>query len=140
MTGQSTSGAASTHESPGVPQADVHSRTAHVLRAVEPSYRPRLLHASLLRAVLREIRNCASRIGEIRRRRLDLQGVALDPCRELSFPPELRESALACCIEDTRNLYKLRPATTLIDAEVFGQGWRLGVEWGLRTLYKTPRA
>ena len=100
----------------------------------------RSLRISLLRAVLREIRSLISRIAEIRDRQLDLQGVSVDPCQEQSFPPELRESALARCIADTRNLYKSRPATTLIDAELFVQGWKLGIAWGCHNLRKQPPA
>jgi hypothetical protein len=100
--------------------------------AIASRTRPPRFRASLLREVLREIRNLFHRIGEIQNRELDRQGISLDPGRELCLPHELQESALACCIRDMQSLYSSRPQTTLIDAELLAQGWRLGAASALR--------
>ena len=100
----------------------------------------RLLRASLVRAVGYEIRNCLWRIGELRRRALDCQGISIDPLREIPLPPEQQANALAGCIRDTQNLYKSRRLTTLIEAELFSQGWAAGAAWSIRNSRTEPPA
>jgi hypothetical protein len=86
-----------------------HSRTRYCgcasSFACASKTRPHLFRVSLAREVLREIRNLFWRIGEIRRRALDRQGISTDPLREIRLPHEPQASALACCIRDTHNLY-----------------------------------
>jgi hypothetical protein len=142
MFGGSTSGAASSHESLAALSAGDHSRKPHYgyanSSARASSSPPPLFRSSLLREVLREIRNCLRRIGEIRRRALDRQGISIDPLPEIAAPCA-RESGSACCIRDMQNLYNVRPATTLIDAELFLQGWTCGAAWNLgRTHSELP--
>jgi hypothetical protein len=101
---------------------------------------PPVLRASLVRAIGCEIRNCLWRIGEIRRRALDRQGISIDPLREIPLPPEQQANALARCIRDTQNLYKSRRITTLIEAELFAQGWQCGAAWSIHNSRTEPPA
>jgi hypothetical protein len=109
------------------------SSCARELVAPPPEFR-----LSLAQAVSREIRSLFRRIAEIRKQSLDLQGVSINPCPELSLPLEQRESALKCCIQDIRNLYASRPGTTLIDVQLFHQGWKCGVASLLRSRSTEP--
>jgi len=99
---------------------------------------PRLLRLSLVRALLREMRSLLWRIGEIRSRQLDQQGISVNPLQK-SYPAMARERALDDCNRDMRNLYISRRYTTLIEAEIFAQGWSYGAAWGLRNSDIQPR-
>src|SRR5208283_4581151 len=88
--------------------------------------RPPLLRFSLVREVLREIRNLFRRIEEIQNRYLDRRGILINLSRDIPLRPEQQETALACCIQDMRNLYTSRPHASLIDAELYLQGWQRG--------------
>lgn len=83
------------------------------------------LCVSFLREVLREIRNLWHRIREIESRQLDRRGISIDPRREIPLL-EGSEIASACCIQDMRSLYSAHPHATLIDVELFVQGWMRG--------------
>lgn len=99
---------------------------SHGLVSLAP---PSMFRASLVRAVLREIRSLLWRIREIRHRSLDRMGIVIDPHHQTTSLAE-RESASDCCSKDTQNLYRDRPLTTLIEAELFVRGWEAGAEWG----------
>jgi hypothetical protein len=100
---------------------------------------PLTFRLSLPREVLREIRSAILRIGEIRCRALDRRGVSLNPLQEIPLPPEEGESALACCIQDTSNLFAARPQTTQIDTELFLRGWYSGAASARRNWSTLPR-
>jgi len=121
-----------------------HSRKVHygyAKSSARGSIHPRrALRFSLATAILGEIRNLAARIGEIRSRQQDRQGISIDPSRGISLPPEQREIALACCIQGMRSLYKSRCHTTSIDAELYFQGWLAGVASARRNWSIQPRA
>lgn len=101
---------------------------------------PRLFRASLAREVLREIRSLFWRIGELRDKELDRQGICVDPLPSKSYPLALRERALADCSMDTHNLCISRRHVTLIDAQLFLQGWKLGCAWAFRNSGTPPPA
>lgn len=101
---------------------------------------PRLFRVSLVREVLREIRNLFWRIGEIRRRELDRQGIWVNPLPDKSYPLALRERALGDCSTDTHNLCTSRHHVSLIEVQKFVQGWTLGCAWGLRNSGNKPGA
>ena len=90
----------------------------------------RAFRLSLLREALREIRNVSRRIWLIRDKKLDC-GLQIDPCVALGLPPETQEKALACCMRDMRNLMSSRPPTTMVDAELWLQGWYRGAKSAL---------
>jgi hypothetical protein len=108
--------------------------------ALASSERPHYLRVSLVLEALREIRNLFRRIGEIQNRLLDRRGISINPSHGISLPPEQQETALACCIQDMRSLYKSRPHASLIDAELYLQGWQSGAASALRNWSIQPPA
>jgi hypothetical protein len=99
-----------------------------------------LYRSSLARAILLEIRNLLSRIQEIRKTQIHRRGAAIDPLGQTQSALEDRKSAIDCCISDMRNLYAHRPHTTLIEAELFVEGWKAGIAWGRSNMRSGPGA
>jgi hypothetical protein len=122
------------------PVASLHKERHAVPNSSLCAEQALVYRASLVRAILREIRNLFWRIREIRRTQLHRRGISINPLRQTPSPPERRENALACCIQDTRSLCTSRPVTTLIEAQLFVQGWELGADWLNRNCGTAPRA
>jgi len=110
------------------PSGRLHSELPSVVRCVLSTV-PHLYPASLARAVLQEIRNLFSRIREIQETQIHRRGVSIDPLGQIACEGQERERAIIDCSSDMRNLYARRPHTTLIEAEIFAQGWRRGAVW-----------
>jgi len=99
-----------------------------------------LYQASLVRAVSREICSLLWRIRDIQRTQLHRRGISIDPLRRTPLSQEVRESALVCCMKDTRNLCTSRPPTTMTEVELFVRGWEQGADWSARNCGTAPLA
>jgi hypothetical protein len=90
-----------------------------------------LARFSMVREVLREIRNLVWRIRMIQCRNLDRQGIEI-PRLEEHIASDLRESALKQCMRDMQSLSAFPRLSSLIDAELVAQSWNRGAMWALR--------
>jgi len=81
----------------------------------------------LLSAIARELCNCGQRIIRLRKSKMYLSGLCMDSDYHSVpgvFPrPCIRMRA---CIQGIQSLYTSRPWTTVLDAEIFAQGWKQG--------------
>jgi hypothetical protein len=81
----------------------------------------------LLSAIARELCNCCQRIIRLRKSKMYLSGLCMDSDYHSvpgAFPqPCIRMRA---CIHGIRSLYTSRPSSTVLDAEIFAQGWKQG--------------
>jgi hypothetical protein len=72
------------------------------------------------------------RIRAIRETEIYYRCVVVDPARSLTSDHRQRELVVDACIADIENSTKVRPHLTLVDKEIFVQGWRQGHEWSVR--------
>ncbi len=101
-----------------------------------PSFSLRVLHhlrihrLPLLYGCVLELRSLVWRIVRLRRTQLYRKSVDIGPAFERtprgSFQECIRTRA---CSVDMRNLYATHPGLTILDAELFLAGWKLGWEW-----------
>lgn len=102
-----------------------------------PSFWLRVLHRlrlhrfPLLYGFLLELRSLLWRISRLLRTKLYRRSLDIGQAFEKTQDGSYRESARTrACSMDMRNLYATYPGLTILDAEIFLAGWRLGWEWG----------
>lgn len=103
----------------------------------EPSFALRVLHRlrlhrfALVYGFLLELRSLFWRTVRLQRTKLYRKSLDIGPAFEKTPAGLFRESARTrACSADMRNLYATWPGLTILDADLFLAGWKLGWEWG----------
>jgi len=95
---------------------------------------------SRVQTLLREFRSLFFRIPELRRKQLDHRGFLIDPLYRAAVEPSVRQHAIDCCSQDTRNLCRRRPHMTPVDFESFAEARVWGDCWISRSMGNEPVA
>jgi hypothetical protein len=118
----------------GAPEDTLH------LKQSTYSYRfslgQRVYRCSLVRLLLSEMAGILGRIRAIRETQIYHRGVRFDPGRSTVSCLLERERIADACIADKDNLTKARSHLTLVDIEIFVQGWLHGHEWSVHNYGK----
>lgn len=94
-------------------------------------HRLRLRRFALLYGFLLELRSLLWRIVRLQRTKLYRKSLDIGPAFERTPDGSYQEcTRTRACSADMRNLYATRPGLTILDAELFLAGWKLGWEWG----------
>jgi hypothetical protein len=93
-----------------------------------------LFRAPLARTLRLEIGSFLSRIRMVLDTQMYRRGVVWDPACRIALNPEECQRAQDASNQDMRNLSSARPWLTLVDAEIFVQGWQRGAEWHARSV------
>ena len=101
----------------------------------EPSFSLRVLHRlrlhrfALLYGYVLEVRSLLWRIVRLHRTKLYRKSLDIGPAFERTPDGSIQECVRTrACSADIRNLYATRPGLTILDAELFLAGWKLGSE------------
>jgi hypothetical protein len=87
-------------------------------------YRPK---GKLLRSLLQELRNCAYRIYYVCKHRVDIHGVRVGKAFQLDSDGRLQwDKQTLLCNQDIEHFLEIRSSLTLIDCELFREGWFAG--------------
>jgi hypothetical protein len=82
------------------------------------------------------MKGIVGRIRAIRDTQIYRRGIVFHPARSMSFSHEESRTLQDGCISDTKKLNDARPWLTLVDTELFVEGWTQGAEWMYRNSYK----
>ena len=123
-----------------------HSDDLHSGKEVrEPSLRKRvrrllsgsLYHLPLLRGFLLELRSLVCRMVLRYERRCYLYGFSVGPLHQIEGGHLCWNTRTRACILDMKSFEASRPWATMVDWEVYRDGWVKGAEWAERNSCKS---
>lgn len=98
--------------------------------ALRALHRLRVHRWALLYRFLLEVRSLFWRIVRLQRTQLYRKSLCIGPAFEKTPDGLFQVSARTrACSRDMQSLYATRPGLTILDAELFLAGWKLGSEW-----------
>lgn len=118
----------------GVPSDILHLKES--TRSYRQSLGRNIYPFSGIKLLRAEVAGILGRIRAIRETQLYARMVRIDPAHSTGVSPDERERIADACIQDKDNLAKSRPHLTLVDVELYVQGWTHGHEWTHRNYCK----